>query len=114
MTNIVERNGRKYGYGSNTKPIREEQKEEYFDLAWLSARTEVNKRTQPQRERTRKNKREMLPAIIGVISMLLLMLGCFMAESYGLGIALVPFSLSFVLFRLIGWTSDYYRGDSDD
>lgn len=61
---IVERNGRKYGYGENTVPAQDAIFEELIDLSLLNARISANKKNRSTKRSRNYNKKKDYTTII--------------------------------------------------
>lgn len=105
---IEERGGRKYGYGENTVSARKAAHDEYFDLAWLSARTEVNKRMQKQRRQRTQRKRFDMPLFLITIAVFCMVVTVFIFCKVSAVWSMLPMAATIALMGASGLTADYY------
>lgn len=105
---IEERGGRKYGYGHNTVSARQAAHDEYFDLAWLSARTEVNKRMQKQIRQREQKERFDMPMLLTTLAVLCLTLTVFIFCKVSAVWSMLPMAATIALMGASGLTADYY------
>ena len=106
---IEERGGRKYGYGHNTVSALQAAQDEYFDLAWLAARTEVNKRMQEQtgRQRTQRKRFDM-PMFLITIAVFCMVVTVFIFCKVSAVWSMLPMAATIALMSASGLTADYY------
>lgn len=105
---IIEKNGRLYGYAVRTKPTRQERIDEYFDLAWLSAKTEVNLKNKTEKRERQRTKSKHMPFFGGLCVFALFVVATMLCREYGLLIASIPFTIAFILMNFIGWNKSQY------
>lgn len=105
---IEERGGRKYGYGHNTVSALQAAHDEYFDLAWLSARTEVNKRMQKQSRKRTQRKRFDMPMFLITIAVFCMVVTVFIFCKVSAVWSMLPMAATIALMSASGLTSDYY------
>lgn len=105
---IEERGGRKYGYGHNTVSALQAAHDEYFDLAWLAARTEVNKRMQKQSRKRTQRKRFDMPMFLIAIAVFCMVVTVFIFCKVSAVWSMLPMAATIALMSASGLTADYY------
>lgn len=118
-TRIEERNGRKYGYGVHTASARQAAHDDAWDLRYLEAKTEVNKRRRllaAQQEAYTQEKKisRKTEILLQLLAFVCLIASVFVGCSFGLVFGMIPMVIAFVLFQILGWKSDDYREAKDE
>ena len=118
---IIEKNGRKYGYGINTIPAEEAELNEIIDLAWLNATISANVKLANTKKNRRFNRKKDYSSIIkfllsgcGIIGLFYIAVTFSLFKSlFGIAMMCAIFAVSFVFMKLIKWDSKYYERNSD-